>query len=105
MARRSPSASTTFLFIVPLDVTAISGARSLGQLALLPGGIFKYPDLTQGQTIKQVRWQKNGKRIAVDSITPTATGQTIDNIVIYDLTSCTSANPMRWYPLFSRPGI
>ena len=81
------------LFIVPLDVTALSGARSLGQLALIPGDIFKYPDITQGQTIKQVRWLRTGKRIAVDSITPTGTGQTIDNIVIYDLTSCTSANP------------
>jgi hypothetical protein len=29
----------------------------------------------------------------VDSITPTGTGQTIDNIVIYDITSCTGANP------------
>ena len=81
------------LFIIPLDVTALSGARSLGQLALIQGDIFKYPDLTQGQTIKQVRWQKAGKQIAVDSITPTATGQTIDNIVIYDLTPCTGTNP------------
>jgi serine/threonine protein kinase len=81
------------LFIVPLDLTAISGAHNLGQLALLPGGLFKYPNLTQAQTIKQVRWLRNGMRIAVDSITPTSTGQTIDNIFIYDLTSCTSANP------------
>jgi serine/threonine protein kinase len=81
------------LCIVPLDVTALSGARSLGQLSLLPGNIFKYPDITQGQTIKQVRWLRTGKGIAVDSITPTNTGQTIDNIVIYDLTSCTSATP------------
>jgi serine/threonine-protein kinase len=90
------------LFIVTLDVTAISGAHNLGQLALLPGGIFKYPDITQGQTIKQVRWLKTGKRIAVDSITPTSTGQTIDNIVIYDLTSCTSTNPCDGSNFFKR---
>ena len=81
------------LVIVPLDVTALSGARSLGQLVLLPGAIFKYPDITQAQTIKQVRWLKTGKRIAVDSITSTGTGSTIDNIVIYDITPCTSASP------------
>jgi tRNA A-37 threonylcarbamoyl transferase component Bud32/Tol biopolymer transport system component len=80
------------LFIVPLDVTALSGAKSVGQLALLPGDIFKYPDITQGQTIKQVRWQKTGKRIAAVYIMPLG-GQTIDNIEIFDLTSCTSANP------------
>jgi serine/threonine protein kinase len=80
------------LFIVPLDVTALSGARNVGNLANMPGGIFKYPDLSKQQSIKQVRWLKGGKRIAVDSITPTATGQTIDNIIIYDLTSCTSTN-------------
>ena len=81
------------LFILPLDLTALSGARSVGQLALLPGGIFKYPDLTKLSSIKQVHWLKNTNRIAVDSITPTGTGPTIDNIVIYDLTSCTSAKP------------
>jgi len=90
------------LFIFPLDTTALSGAHSLGQLALLPGGIFKYPDITQGQTIKQVRWLKTGKRIAAVSIIPTSTGQTIDNIVIYDLTSCTSANPCDGSTYFQR---
>jgi hypothetical protein len=81
------------LFIVPLDVKALASARSLGQLALLPGDLIHYPDITQGQTIKQVRWKKDGKQIAVDSITPTSTGKTIDNIFIYDITSCTSAKP------------
>ncbi len=80
------------LFIVPLDETALAGAKSVGQLALLPGDIFKYPDITQGQTIKQVRWQKTSKRIAAVYIMP-LNGQTIDNIEIFDLTSCTSANP------------
>lgn len=80
------------LFIVPLDVTALSSVHSLGQLALLPGDLIKYPDITQGQTIKQIRWLRDGKRIAVDSITPSG-GLTLDNIFIYDLTPCTSTNP------------
>ncbi len=81
------------LFIVPLDVAALSGVHNLGQLALLPGDLFKYSDLNIAQTIKQVRWLKDGKQIAADSITPTSTGKTLDNIFIYDLTSCTSAKP------------
>jgi len=80
------------LFIVPLDLTAISGAKSLGQLALLPGDIFKYPDITQGQTIKRVRWLKTGTQIAAVYIMPIG-GQILDNIVIYNISSCTSANP------------
>jgi tRNA A-37 threonylcarbamoyl transferase component Bud32 len=80
------------LNIVPLDISALSSVHSLGQLAILPGNIINYPDITQGQTIKQVRWLRDGKRIAADSITP-ASGQTLDNIFIYDLSSCTGTNP------------
>jgi WD40 repeat protein len=81
------------LFIVPFDVAAISGAKSAGQLAIMPGGIFKYPDLTKQQSIKQVRWFNTGKRIAVDALTPNGSGQVIDAILIYDISSCTAATP------------
>jgi hypothetical protein len=81
-----------YLFITPLDVAAISGAHNMSQLAVLPGSLFKYPDLTRGQTVKYVRWQKNSKMIAADRVTPSG-GKTLDNIFIYDLTGCTSANP------------
>ncbi len=66
--------------------------------------IFKYPDLTKQQSIKQVRWLKTGKRIAVDALTPNASGQIIDNILIYDLTSCTAPRPAT-APHISRPRL
>jgi len=81
------------LFIVPLDLAALAGANRVGQLAFLPGGIFAYPDLNKQQSIKQVRWLKSGKRIAVDSLTPNNSGQIVDSILIYDISSCTSATP------------
>ncbi|HJW31256.1 MAG TPA: hypothetical protein VJ508_18640, partial [Saprospiraceae bacterium] len=81
------------LFIVPFDLAALAGATSVGKLAFLPGGIFKYPDLNKQQSIKQVRWLKSGKRIAVDSLTPNNSGQIVDSILIYDISACTSATP------------
>jgi hypothetical protein len=81
------------LFIVPLDVTALAGARNLSNLANMPGGIFKYPDLTKQESIKQVHWLRGGNRIAADALTPNATGQIVDSILIYDLTGCTAAAP------------
>ncbi len=81
------------LFIVPLDGTALAGARNMSNLANMPGGIFKYPDLTKQESIKQVHWLRGGNRIAADALTPNATGQIVDSILIYDLTGCTAAAP------------
>ena len=70
------------LFIVPLDLTALAGARNLSNLANMPGGIFKYPDLTKQESIKQVHWLRGGNRIAADALTPNSTGQIVDSILI-----------------------
>jgi hypothetical protein len=80
------------LFIVPLDVKAISGARNLSNLANMPGGLFKYPNLAKQEAIQQVRWLKTSKRIAVDALTPNATGQIVESIVLYDITACTATS-------------
>ena len=81
------------LFIVPFDLATLSKVRSVGELALVQGGLFKYPDLNKQQSIKQVRWLNTGKRIAVDSLTPNGSGQVVDAIYIYDISSCTAATP------------
>jgi hypothetical protein len=82
-----------YLYIVPLDLTALKGASNWGQLMTMKGIIFTYNPSLGGQVlIKDVRWSKDGKKIAADVLTPNS-GQYLDVLVIYDISGCTTAAP------------
>ncbi|MGA2489929.1 MAG: protein kinase, partial [Anaerolineales bacterium] len=80
------------LYIVPLDVTQLSGVSTRSQLMNIKGITFTYTELAGQLAIKKVRWSSNGKKIAVSLLTPSA-GLFLDLIVIYDISNCTSAVP------------
>jgi serine/threonine protein kinase len=79
-----------YLYIVPLDLAALKGATSWGNLMTMKGIIFSYnPNLGGQVLIKGVRWSRDGKKIAADVLTPSS-GQYLDVIVIYDISGCTT---------------
>jgi hypothetical protein len=80
------------LYIVPLDVTQLSGASARSQIMGMKGIIFTFTELAGQLAIKKVRWSSNGKEIAVSLLTPSA-GLFLDLIAIYDISNCTSAAP------------
>jgi Tol biopolymer transport system component/tRNA A-37 threonylcarbamoyl transferase component Bud32 len=80
------------LYIVPLDITKLKVAKNANDLISMKG-IFTYVNnLPNQNAIKNVRWSSDGKKIAADSLAPSA-GQTIDLILVYDLTACTNDTP------------
>ncbi len=82
-----------YLYIVPYDLAALKAATNWNQLMNMKGTIFTWDPKLGGQVaIKGVRWSSDGKKIAAVVLTPNS-GQFLDVIVIYDISSCKSTAP------------
>jgi serine/threonine protein kinase len=75
------------LYIVPFDLAKLKGASTWIQLRDMKGE-FTY---TAAAT-KNVRWSSDGKKLAVDTLSPVS-GKLLDLILVFDLSSCSSTAP------------
>jgi len=78
------------VYIVPLDLTALKNAHTHIQLEDMKGSLI-YGGAYQSPT-KDVLWSSDGKKIAVDTISP-SNGKQIDLILVFDLSTCTNTKP------------
>jgi serine/threonine-protein kinase len=80
------------LYVVPLDLAAISNATTWAQLRDMKG-CYTY---NTGQNLappKSVRWSKDGKRLGVNTIGVDA-NRRVDVIAIFNISTCNSTNPL-----------
>jgi hypothetical protein len=76
------------LYVVPFDTKAISAARNWTQLRDMKG-CFTYGNLHGQPAIKYVRWSSDGKQLAADALTMSATGR-VDSVLVFDISKCDS---------------
>jgi serine/threonine protein kinase len=75
------------LVIVPFDMTALGLAQNRGDLVKMAGACLYNRD-----SIKDVRWSKDSKRIAVVFLD--VSNRPVDQIRIMDVSSCPTASPI-----------
>ena len=78
------------VYIVPFDLAPLKNVHNHVQLeamngSLIYGGAYQSP-------AKDVLWSSDGKKIAVDTLSP-SNGKQIDLILVFDLSTCTNAKP------------
>jgi serine/threonine protein kinase len=78
------------VYIVPFNLDALKKANTHVQLeamngSLIYGGAYQSP-------AKDVLWSSDGKKIAVDTLSP-SNGKQIDLILVFDISTCTNTNP------------
>jgi serine/threonine protein kinase len=78
------------VFVVPFDPAKLKGASTPLQLQDMKG-IFTYGGAYQAPT-KNVVWSSDGKKIAIDTLSPSA-GKQLDLILVFDISACTGSTP------------
>jgi len=85
------------LYMVPFDLARLSKATTWVQLRDMVG-CLTYGDLPNQAPSKSVRWSNDGKKIAVDTLSPSA-GIRVDLILVFDISTCNSVSP-QWLDNF-----
>ncbi len=78
------------LYVVPFDLATLKSATHRIQLEDMKG-IFTYGGAYQAPT-KNVLWSSDGKKMAIDTLSPSA-GKQLDLILVFDISNCTSTTP------------
>jgi serine/threonine protein kinase len=78
------------VYVVPFDLTALKSAHNHVQLEDMKGSLI-YGGANQAPA-KNVLWSSDGKKIAIDTLTP-SNGKQLDLIDVFDLSTCTDATP------------
>ena len=86
------------VYVVPFNLAAIKIAHNHLALAAMNGSLI-YGGANQAPA-KSVLWSNDGKKIAIDTLSPKG-GIQVDLILVFDLTSCTDVTPC---PPRSLPG-
>jgi serine/threonine protein kinase len=82
------------LYVVPFELTAISNARTWSQLRDMKG-CYTYNTNQNLAPPKSVRWSRDGKNLAVNTISVDS-GKRVDLISIFNISSCDSTSPFAW---------
>jgi Serine/threonine protein kinase len=82
------------LYVVPFDLAAISNARTWSQLRDMKG-CYTYNTNQNLAPPKSVRWSRDGKNLAVNTISVDS-GKRVDLISIFNISSCDSTSPFAW---------
>jgi predicted Ser/Thr protein kinase len=78
------------VYVVPFDLAALKNARNHIQLENMKGSLI-YGGANQAPA-KNVLWSSDGKRIVIDTLSP-SNGKQIDLILVFDISGCTSSKP------------
>ena len=78
------------VYIVPFDLATLKNAQTHIQLEDMKGSLI-YGGAYQSPT-KNVLWSGDGKKIAVDTLSP-SNGKQIDLILVFDISTCTNTTP------------
>ena len=78
------------VYVVPFDLAALKSATTHIQLENMKGSLI-YGGANQAPA-KNVLWSKDGKKLAVDTLSPSA-GKQLDLILIFNLSTCTNTTP------------
>jgi serine/threonine protein kinase len=78
------------VYVVPFDLAALKSAHNHLQLEAMNGSLI-YGGANQAPA-KNVLWSSDGKKIAIDTLSPSG-GKQLDLILVFDLSNCTDATP------------
>jgi len=78
------------VYVVPFNLSTLQSAHNHLQLEAMNGSLI-YGGAYQAPT-KNVLWSSDGKKIAVDTLTPSG-GKQLDLIDVFDISACTSTTP------------
>ncbi len=78
------------VYVVPFDLAALKSAHNHSDLEAMNGSLI-YGGAHQAPS-KDVLWSSDGKKIAIDTLSPSGSKQ-LDLIDVFDISNCTDATP------------